>query len=79
MTGKGVAAMRWLGIVLLLAAYILVSRGHITPQGDWFQGLNICGSLFLMATSLMLPKKDWPIALFNLFWVGIGVYNLLAR
>jgi hypothetical protein len=66
----------WIGAVVLLAAYFLVSRGRVDPQGVLFQGLNLGASLLLMANSWV--NRAYPSAFVNLIWMGIGGYALYS-
>ncbi|EKD52913.1 MAG: hypothetical protein ACD_61C00197G0004 [uncultured bacterium] len=68
--------VRWAAVIILLLAYILVSQGLISGVGLVFNGLNCLGSLIMIANSLSLPKKDWPVAVFNVVWVLIALVTM---
>jgi formate hydrogenlyase subunit 3/multisubunit Na+/H+ antiporter MnhD subunit len=64
----------WIGAVLVLLAYALVSTHRVRAQSPAYQWLNIAGALGLVVNS------GWngaiPSAVVNLVWIGIGVYAL---
>ena len=64
----------WIGAVLVLLAYALVSTHRVRAQSAAYQWLNIGGALGLVVNS------GWngaiPSAVVNLAWIGIGVYAL---
>ena len=64
----------WIGAALLLAAYFLVSRGRVKPQGALFQGLNLGASALLMINSWV--NRAYPSAFVNVVWIGIAGYAL---
>jgi hypothetical protein len=68
-------ACGWIGGVVLIAAYALVSFGKISAQGATFQCLNLAGSLLLSANSAW--HHAWPSASVNLIWIGVGIAALL--
>ena len=65
----------WLGMVLLLGAYGLVTAGRITGTSLPFQLLNLFGGGFLMLNSAYYSA--WPSAVLNLIWVVIGTAGLV--
>jgi hypothetical protein len=70
--------VRWGAVIILLLAYLLVSQGLISGVGLVFNGLNCLGSMIMIANSLSLPKKDWPVAVFNVVWVLIAVVTMVG-
>ncbi len=64
----------WLGALLVLLAYALVSTSRLEPRSVLYQALNIGGALGLVLNS------GWngaiPSATVNIIWIGIGVYAL---
>ena len=67
----------WVGALLVLAAYGLVSTERLSSRSLSYQALNIGGALGLVLNS------GWngaiPSAVVNLIWIGIGLYALAAR
>lgn len=67
----------WLGVVVLLVAYGLVSARRIEGDAVLYQALNIVGAVLLIANSFYY--RAYPSVGVNVIWVGIGVYALLRR
>ncbi|WP_243059132.1 hypothetical protein [Nocardioides sp. SR21] len=65
----------WLGMLLLISAYGLVTAGRITGTSLPFQLMNLFGGAFLMVNSAYYSA--WPSAVLNLVWVVIGTVGLL--
>ena len=65
----------WIGGLLLICAYALVSFGKISPRGGVFQSLNLAGSLMLAGNSAF--HHAWPSVSVNLIWIGIGAGALM--
>jgi hypothetical protein len=68
-------ACGWIGGVVLISAYALVSFGKISAQGAAFQYLNLAGSLLLAANSAW--HHAWPSTSVNLIWIGVGIAAVL--
>lgn len=64
----------WIGSLLLIIAYLLVSRKGIRPDSFAYQGLNIAGSVLLIVNTWFYGA--FPSATLNIIWVGIGFFYL---
>ncbi len=64
----------WIGAVLILAGYGLLSAGKLTARDVSYQALNIVGAAGFIANSGW--NGAWPSAILNVIWVGIGVVAL---
>ena len=64
----------WLGAVLVLSAYGLLSAHRLSSRSAAYQVLNIAGSIGLVINS------GWngavPSAVVNVIWLGIGAHAL---
>lgn len=67
----------WMGAVLLLAAYWLVSTNRARGNGLGFQSLNIAGSAMLIANSAYYGAL--PSVGVNAFWILIAIVALVKR
>jgi hypothetical protein len=67
----------WLGAVLVLVAYGLVSTERVSSKSLSYQALNIGGATGLVINSAW--NGAIPSAVVNLIWIGIGVFALAAR
>jgi hypothetical protein len=71
------AVAGWVGTVLLLLAYGLVSLRRLDGDGVRFQLLNVVGSAGLGAAAV--AGGVWSAATLNALWVGIGLAVLARR
>jgi hypothetical protein len=65
----------WIGAVLILAGYGLLSAGKLDAKSPAYQWLNVVGALGFIANSSW--NGAWPSAALNVIWVGIGVVALV--
>ncbi len=65
----------WVGGVLGIVAYALVSRGRVAPESAVFQGTNIVAAAMLAVAAL--HHGALPSAFMNLAWIGFGCQALV--
>jgi hypothetical protein len=65
----------WMGGLLLICAYAMVSFGRISARGALFQCMNLAGSFLLAANSAY--HHAWPSVSVNLIWIGVGAAALM--
>ena len=65
----------WIGTVLILLAYFLLSIGQIQAESALYQMANALGGIFLVYASV--KTKDFPLIVLNAIWFLIAVYALL--
>ena len=65
----------WIGAVLILAGYFLLSAGKLDARSPVYQWLNVIGALGFIANSGW--NGAWPSAALNVIWVGIGLFALV--
>lgn len=78
MAGGGVVLLieiiGWLGAILVLGAYILVSSGRLSGGSAVFQWMNVLGS------GLFVLNTWWhgaiPSMVLNIVWSGVGLTAL---
>ena len=67
----------WVGMVLIIFAYALLSSGRRSGRSRLYQGLNIVGAAGFIINS------GWngalPSAALNIIWIGIGIYALVRN
>jgi len=66
----------WIGAVLILAGYGLLTAGKVTARSISYQAMNVVGALGFIANSAW--NGAWPSAVLNIIWVGIGVVALIG-
>ena len=64
----------WIGAVLILAGYGLLSAGKLDAKSPAYQWLNVVGAIGFILNSGW--NGAWPSAALNVIWVGIGVVAL---
>jgi hypothetical protein len=64
----------WIGAILYLVAYGLISAKKVEGDSLWYQGLNIVAGLFLIINTFYL--RAYPSAGLNIAWVGIAFATL---
>ena len=64
----------WIGAILILAGYFLLSAGKLDAKSPVYQWLNVVGALGFIANSSW--NEAWPSAALNVIWVGIGIVAL---
>jgi hypothetical protein len=67
----------WLGAILLLLAYFLVSTKRVSGTSIRYQGLNIVGSVLVGANAFYYTAL--PSFSINVVWILIGVASLTHR
>lgn len=65
----------WLGALLLLLAYGLVSAGKVRACSRTYQWLNIGGAACIAVNSG--ANGAYPSAALNIVWIVIGAFALL--
>ncbi|MDQ3077733.1 MAG: hypothetical protein M3Q83_02700 [Pseudomonadota bacterium] len=65
----------WIGALLILAAYGLLSAGKLDARSPAYQWLNVVGAVGFILNSGW--NGAWPSAALNVVWVGIGAVALV--
>ena len=69
-----IEAAGWIGALLILAAYGLLSTGRVDGQSRLYQGMNVVGAAGFIVNGL--AHQAIPSAVLNIVWMGIGIYTL---
>lgn len=64
----------WIGTVLVLGAYLLLTLNKIKVDSKIYQLLNVFGSLALITNGLI--HRTMPSVAINFFWILIAFYGL---
>ena len=67
----------WVGTILFLVAYALVSLKKVDGDSVIYQGMNIVAGALLVINTLYLHA--YPSAGLNVAWIGIGMLTLGRR
>ena len=65
----------WVGAVLILVGYGLLTAGKLDAKSPAYQWLNVVGAIGFIANSSW--NGAWPSAALNVIWVGIGAVALI--
>ena len=66
-----VEAAGWVGAVLILTAYLLLSAGRLSGQSLVYQGMNVLGAAGFFVNGWW--HRAVPSASLNVLWLVIGV------
>lgn len=69
-----VDVLGWLGTILYLVAYALISLKKVEGDSNLYQGINIVAGIFLITNTLYW--RAYPSSALNLAWIGIAVFTL---
>ncbi len=67
----------WIGAVVYLIAYALVSSQKTEGNSISYQVLNLIGGILLIINSTYY--KAFPSVGVNIVWIGIAIYTLAAK
>lgn len=70
-----IEAAGWIGAILILAAYALVSSGRLDPRHATFQWMNLAGAAGFVVNSGF--HGAWPSTILNIIWIGIAGASLI--
>jgi len=69
-----IESIGWSGMLLILAAYVLLSTGRIHGRSRAYQWMNVVGAACFIVNSGY--NGAIPSATLNVAWAGIGLYTL---
>ncbi|ABG58940.1 CBU_0592 family membrane protein [Cytophaga hutchinsonii] len=70
----GVECAGWVGAILVLIAFFLISTNRVNANMPVFHWLNIFGAVGLIIHTLY--NTAYPSAFVNVIWAGVAVYSL---
>ncbi|MEK7194921.1 MAG: hypothetical protein AAB667_01560 [Patescibacteria group bacterium] len=65
----------WLGVIAILAAYISLNFGFLSPKSLVYLILNIAGSLCIITDALR--QKDYQPVVLNIIWAAVAVFSII--
>ena len=69
-----IESVGWLGAVLILAAYGLLTAGKLNADSPAYHAANVIGALGFIANGWW--HKALPSTVLNVIWAGIGLTAL---
>ena len=76
-TNTGIDILGWIGALLVILAYFMVSTRRVAGDALAYQLLNIAGGILLIINTVFYGA--YPSSGVNLVWVAIGTYSILSR
>ena len=73
-SGTLIDVLGWIGAIVLLIAYMLVSTKRVEGDSTGEQLLNVVGSIFLIINTFHYGA--YPSGALNVFWMAIGIYAI---
>ena len=70
-----IQASGWIGMLLIVGAYFLISRKTITSQSSIYQLMNLFGAIALGINVFYL--ESWPALALNVVWATIAIFTLI--
>jgi len=67
----------WLGAILYLLAYGLISLKKVEGDSSLYQGINIVAGIFLIMNTFYW--RAYPSVALNVAWIGIAVFTLRRK
>ena len=64
----------WMGALLILGSYAMLSFGKIQARAPLYQWMNIVGALGFIINCTW--NNAWPSVALNVVWVSIAIYAL---
>lgn len=65
----------WVGAILVLVAFFLISTNRTDASKPIFHWLNIIGALGLIIHTSY--NSAYPSAFVNIIWVGVAIFSLV--
>jgi len=63
----------WIGAILLILAYFLITHHELDSKSKIYQGMNLFGSIFVGINAIF--NRAYPSFIINLIWLFIGIYG----
>ncbi len=67
----------WVGIILVLTAYYLVTSERLKPNDDRYDWINLIGAAFICIN--VFYNHAWPVVALNIVWALVAVEGLLRN
>jgi hypothetical protein len=67
----------WVGAIMMLSAYVLLTLGRLKSQSPVYHWLNIVSGAGLIVNSGW--NGAYPSVCINVVWLIIGLYGVFAR
>ena len=65
----------WIGTILIVLAYFLISRRHVTIESKAYQLMNLVGAIGVGIN--VFHQQAWPALALQLAWGAIAIASLV--
>lgn len=65
----------WIGMLLVLLAYFLITIKKTSRESKLYHSMNLIGALFLGINTLI--NEAYPSTALNVVWILIAIYGLI--
>lgn len=67
----------WVGTVLIVVAYFLVSTERLKPKAISYTLMNLFGAVFIGIN--VFAHQAWPTLALEIVWGGVAIISLLKQ
>ncbi|AHX13862.1 membrane protein [Dyella jiangningensis] len=67
----------YIGVVLVLLAFLLLQAHKLHGNGLVYQLMNVLGALGVILSLIFGVAMNWPAFLMQVAWIVIGVYGIV--
>lgn len=65
----------WIGMILILTSYFLLSSKRVNSHSVIYNSLNLLGGIGIVISTFY--TRSWPAMTLNIIWSGIAVITLI--
>jgi len=70
-----VEVIGWIGMILILLAYLLITIKKLDSQSRTYHGMNLFGSILVGINAFV--NRAYPSTASNVLWVIVAIYGLI--
>ncbi len=67
----------WIGMILIILAYLLLSSKKLKPNSIVYNSLNLLGGVGIVISAV--ATKSWPSAILNVIWGIIAIFAIYKK
>lgn len=71
-----ISLLGWVGMAVILIAYLLVTTKQISPNSRVYQALNLIGAIGVLINSIF--NDAWPSAVLFIVWGCLALIYLIT-
>ena len=70
-----IQSIGWLGTLLIILAYFLISNGHLTTKSKLYQWMNLWGAVGVGVN--VFHQQAWPVLALEIAWGAIAIVSII--